>query len=112
MPDDRFLTALAVDTLLSVRSCWMCPRRSVDWRDQFDRKNPVTMRVRVTVSACSETEVLMNAPTMLVETKSSNATNEAMIALVGEKERPMAWIECLPSTSDTAISETSTRTTA
>ena len=33
---------------------------------------------------------------MLVERKSANARNETMIALVGEKERPRAWIECLP----------------
>jgi hypothetical protein len=35
-----------------------------------------------------------------------------MIALVGEKERPRAWIECLPSTSATATSEMSTKRTA
>ena len=73
-PPDRFPTALAVAVLFIVRSCWRCPSRSVDWRDQLDRKNPVTTRVRVAVSACSETDVLIRVPTMLVEKKSANAT--------------------------------------
>ena len=40
-------TAPAVAPLFIVRSCWRCPSRSVDWRDQLDWKNPVTTRVRV-----------------------------------------------------------------
>ena len=66
MPPDRLLTATAVAALFTVRSCWICPSRSVDWRDQLARKNPVTTRVRVTVSACSETDVLIMVPMRLV----------------------------------------------
>ena len=49
---------------------------------------------------------------MPVERKSTRARSETRIALVGEKERPRARIECLPSTSATATSEMSTKRTA
>ena len=84
----------------------------MDWRDQLDRKNPETTRIRVAVSACSETDVLSRVLEMLVEKKSTNDTNEMVIAVVDEKERPRAWILCLPWTPATTTSETSNKRTA
>jgi len=77
------------------------------------RKNPVTTRVRVAVSACAETDVLSRVLKMLAQKKSTNATNETMIALLGEKEGPRGgWNECLPSTPATTTSETTNKRTA
>ena len=78
----------------------------------MDWKNPVTTRVRVTVSACSETDVLSRVPKMLVEKKSTNATNKTMIAVLCEKEGPRARNKRLPWTSATATSAMSNKRTA
>ncbi len=53
--------------LFMVSSCWTCPSRSADWRDQLAWKNPVTTRVRVRVSACDVTDVLTRVLKMLEE---------------------------------------------
>ncbi len=111
-PVDRFWTTLAVALLFMVTSCWTCPSRSVDWRAQLDRKNPVTTRVRVTVSACSDTEVLSRVPNTEVVVKTTRARKATTMASVGEKWWPRAWMECVPSTWATATSEMSTRRTA
>ena len=85
-PADTLPTAPLVAPAFIPRSCWICPSRSVDWRDQLDRKNPVTMRSRVCVSAWVETDVLTRVPKMLVAENIANARNATMIALVGVTE--------------------------
>ncbi len=112
-PPDRFPTTDAVAALFIPRSCWTCPSRSVDWRDQLDWKNPVTTCVRVAVSACSETDVLRRV------TKTAGAEEEHQShdrnddRVCDEKEGPTGgWIRCLPWTPATTTSEMTNKRTA
>ncbi len=84
----------------------------MDWRDQLDWKNPVTTRVRVTIRACFETDVLSRVPKMLVKKKSANDTNRTMIAVLCEREGPRSWNNFFPWTSATATSAMTNNRTA
>jgi hypothetical protein len=78
----------------------------------LDRKNPVTTNVRVLVSACSEMDVLIRVPRMLVVKKSAKATDKTMTAAVPVTVGPIARTECLPSTSPSATSEMTNKSVA
>ena len=85
----------------------------MDWRDQLDRKNPVTTRIRVAAIACDETEVAIRVLKMLHTKKSPKDTSEMMMAFLCVKEGPMGVrIERLPSTPATTTSEITNRRTA
>lgn len=74
---------------------------------------PVTRRVRVRVSASSETLVLSKVERMAVKKKRPKATNEMTTAVVIENEGPKGgWMTCLPWTPATTTSEMTNRRSA
>ncbi|MGO8870498.1 MAG: hypothetical protein ACLQPH_03695 [Acidimicrobiales bacterium] len=107
-------TTAAVAPQFIVRSCWTCPSRSWDWRDQLARKNALTTRVREAVTACDVTEVLSKMLNMLAQKKSANATDDKAIAVVNEKVgmRGILVEWCLPCSPDTTTPAMTNKRTA